>query len=152
MTELNGRTVAIVVANEINQFVWSLQEEVERMGAKTTVAFGAPDTTDLVAAIVSAEQQAVVPDLKMPVVVYYEGDTPEQVVARLRRVLRLPAASKADAAQISAPEPGAPAEAAAAGRWSTRRGMVTLVVLLFLLSLAAAAGVRFLLIYAFGWE
>jgi hypothetical protein len=152
MTELNGRTVAIVVANEINQFVWSLQEEVERMGAKTTVAFGPPDTTDVVAAIVSAEQQAVVPTLKLPVVVYYEGDTPEQIVARLRRVLRLPAPSENYGAQSSASASETPADAAPPRRWSTRRGMVTLVVLLFLLSLAAAAGVRFLLIYAFGWE
>lgn len=154
MAELTGRTVVIVVANEINQFVWSLQEEIERTGAKTTVAFGTPDTTDAIAAVVSAEQQAVVPGLKLPVVVYYDGDTPEQIVTRLRRVLRIPAPGSEAAAKDGLPPPAqaSPAKVAAPGRWGTRRGMATLLVLLFLASLAAAAGLRFVLIYALGWE
>lgn len=152
MSELSGRTILIVVASEINQFVWGLQEEVERTGAKTTVAFGAPEATDAVAAIVSVEQQAVLSSMKIPVVVYYEGDTPEQIVVRLRRVLRIaPDSEGAAVGDDPAPMDEAQPDVAAQGRWSTRRGMVTLVVLLFLTSIAAAVGVRFLLIYAFGW-
>lgn len=152
MGELSGRTILIVVANEINQFVWDLQEEVERTGAKTTVAFGPPDTTDAAAAIVSVEQQAVLSSMRIPIVVYYEGDTPEQILARLRRVLRLPAAGAEPAARAETVHEAVQEPAAPEGRWGTRRGMATLLVLLFLASLAGAAGLRLVLTYFLGWD
>lgn len=140
MGELDGKTILIVVASEINQFVWGLQEEIERTGAKTTVAFGTPDTSDVAAAIVNVEQQAVVSSMHVPVVVYYDGDTPEQIVTRLRRVLGVtpPAVDAAEKVDVTP------------GFWSTWRGIGTILLVAFVASIVIGAGVR-LLKHGFGW-
>lgn len=94
MDMLNGQSILIVVDGETTPFIESLQGEIERSGAETLVAGDHPDTFadtlatfDFTAAVVSVEQQDVVAELNVPTIVYYDGDKPEQVVSRLRRVL-----------------------------------------------------------------
>jgi hypothetical protein len=94
MDALNGQSILIVVDGDTNEFIEGLQREVERAGAETLVAGDHPDTLadtlttfEFTAAVVAVGQQEVVAELNVPTVVYYDGDNPEQVVARLVRVL-----------------------------------------------------------------
>lgn len=94
MVAMNGHSILIVVDGEVNSFIQSLQEEIEKSGADTLVAGDHPDTVadtlatfDFTAAVVSVEQQSLVVELKVPTVVYYDEDSAEQVLARLLRVL-----------------------------------------------------------------
>lgn len=94
MEALKGKSILVVVDGETNAFIEGLQGEIERAGGETLVAGDHPDTVadtlatfDFTGAVVSVTQQDVVAVLNVPTVVYYDGDSPEQVVARLRRVL-----------------------------------------------------------------
>jgi hypothetical protein len=94
MSGLTGHSILIVVDGETGPVVQALQDEVEREGADTLVAGDHPDTFadtlatfDFTAAVVSIDQQEAVAALNVPTVVFYEGDTPEQILARLRRAL-----------------------------------------------------------------
>ena len=94
MDALNAHSILIVVDGETTHSSRSLQGEIERSGAETLVAGDHPDTFadtlatfGFTAAVVSVGQQDVVVELNVPTVVYYDDDNPEQVVARLRRVL-----------------------------------------------------------------
>ena len=94
MSELRGHSILIVVDSEVSPVVSALQEEIERAGAETLVVGDHPDlvadtlaTFDFTAAAVDADHQEVVAQLAVPTVLFYEGDTAEQILARLRRVL-----------------------------------------------------------------
>ena len=94
MPELRGHSILIVVEGETGPLVHALLEKVESAGADIMIAGDHPDTFadtlasfDFTAAIVSVEQQEAVLQLNIPTVVFYDGDTPEQVMARLQRVL-----------------------------------------------------------------
>ena len=94
MSELHGHSILIVVNGEVSPFINELQGQIERSGGETLVAGDHPDaitdtlaTFDFTAAVVSAEGQAVVAELSVPMVIYYEGDKPEQIIQRLQRVL-----------------------------------------------------------------
>ena len=78
---------------EISALVNALQEEIERAGADALVVGDHPDaiadtlaTFDFTAAV-HGENQDVVARLNLPTVIVHDADTPDQVLARLRRVL-----------------------------------------------------------------
>ena len=94
MSELRGHSILIVVDGEISALVNALQEEIERAGADALVVGDHPDaiadtlaTFDFTAAAVYGENQDVVAQLNLPTVIVHDADTPDQVLARLRRVL-----------------------------------------------------------------
>ena len=94
MSELRGHSILIVVDGEISAFVNALQEEIERAGADALVVGDHPDaiadtlaTFNFTAAAVNGENQDVVAQLNLPTVIVHDADTPDQVLARLRRVL-----------------------------------------------------------------
>lgn len=94
MSELRGHSILIVVDGEVSPLVNALQEEIERAGADALVVGDHPDavadtlaTFDFTAAAINGENQDLVAQLNLPTVIVQNSDTPDQVLARLRRVL-----------------------------------------------------------------
>ena len=142
MGDLHRNAILIVVDNENSLFARDLQSQIKRMGADTMVARDYPDTvaarlaSKFTAAIISAEREALVTRMNVPVVVYYPDDAAEQVIARLQRVL--PSRNDTKPEKIE--------------RGRLWRGKVILFSVVFLAAVSIAAAVRWTLTHKLGWK